>query len=308
RDHLRVLRIKAIPEGGARFYGVFLEDSPRHAIGHYVVVTGKNGVTDFYDGLALEPEHQHRWAEAMEAALADLGPGRYSYGDPWSLEPSRAETIKALGALEVEDCRECVTQAVMFSNWPSWEAYYRSTSENSRANARRAAAKFPDIKVRFATRMAAIPAIVTLTSLRKDTYERKSLGFSRATAAARYAAKSLISPSQAKVAYVTAGGKVRAAMELEEFGPVTCYRSGGSARDADGAAWFLTFEVLKAAYEADPNGVFVMGYYRIGDDIAPGLVRSRRSVRVTDRPSSTIVFTWLGDGASSGVRPPLTAN
>jgi hypothetical protein len=92
-----------------------------------------------------------------------------------------------------------------------------------------------------------------------------------------------------------APGKALAAFSGFRFGSCTYYFDGGSAGGHSGASWFLMMNMLREAYERALDGKFVMGYFdyaTYAEEVGGGLVRSRRSCRVTDYPTSIGDFTW----------------
>ncbi len=103
----------------------------------------------------------------MGALLDWLGPCRCTYGSAFSIEPAReaeAETIPGVRLLSV---RPVVGQAVDFSRWPSWQAYNRDISENSRRNAKAALKRFPDLVMDTRVGRAAMSLIPDLARLRE---------------------------------------------------------------------------------------------------------------------------------------------
>ena len=81
-----------------------------------------------------------------------------------------------------------------------------------------------------------------------------------------------------------------------EFGPHVYYANGGSQPDNTGAAWYMTLAILRRTYERNPRTAkFIMGYvdYATHDEtIGGGLLRFRRSCRVSDYPTSIVRFAY----------------
>lgn len=281
-----------------RMYKTFVvktdfENSPK-TIGCFTVFKS-SGCNVIYDGLCLAPEYQDRWPEAFRAALAAIGPGLYRYGWAWSFEAPREAMIASVEGAEVLKVESVFVQGVDFSNWPSWDAYYRKISENSRRNAKKAEAKFDDLQLSYATGFAALKTVPKLVALRSAMYKRKDLRFQSFRNALIYIGHFLMCPAQAMVGYVTGGGQMRAAFSLVEFGEATYYVDGAASFESDGAAWYLMLNIVRRAFEKWPKGKFVMGFYHPETGKLPGaagLMRSRASMRVSEWPTSIVTFRW----------------
>jgi hypothetical protein len=95
-------------------------------------------------------------------------------------------------------------------------------------------------------------------------------------------------------AVVTSTEARLAAFHGQVFARNTYYTDGGSDAGISGAAWFLITEMARRAYEGDPEGRFVMGYLDPAlhdESVGGGLVRSRRSMRVTSYPTAIVTLT-----------------
>ncbi len=272
-------------------------------IGHFTLVHSRDA-SGFYDGLCLKPDHAGCWAEAMAAALRLCGPGRFEYGWEWSLEPRREQQLGAIAGVEISLVRPSTVHAIDFARWPSWDDYRRATSENVRRNARRASAYIDALTVTFDAGLAALPHIRELAALRRELSRRKGLSYRPVRAALGYLGSIITMPRQAMIARVTGGGRTLAAYRYAEFGALTYFRDGAAVPDPGGAAWFLMLAMLQRAYDRAPQGKFVMGYTDRQPgrgDPAVGLLRSRRSVRVSDWPTSVVRFRW---SPPAGTRAP----
>ena len=66
------------------------------------------------------------------------------------------------------------------------------------------------------------------------------------------------------------------------------------ASDTDGGSWALQLAMLRRAYDRSPTGRFLLGYtdLPVADQSAEGLLRSRRSLRASDWPTSLVRFEW----------------
>jgi hypothetical protein len=236
---------------------------------------------------------QELWAEAMAAVLAHLGPGTYRYGWQLNLEPCRAAALHRLAGVAVETVQPLTVQAVDFRQWPSWDAYWKSTSNNTRRNAKRADAEGLRIEVRRG--VASLRHAVPLVRLRSLMYERKGIRFQAARVLASYVAAYLASPRYTLTSIVADDTQALAGFSGMEFGPHTYYIDGGSRPANKGAAWALQRSMLQRAWERHPGqATFVMGYvdYATHDDaVGGGLLRSRKAVRASDYNTSVVTFT-----------------
>jgi hypothetical protein len=233
----------------------------------------------------------------MAVALSEGGAGLYEYGWAWSLEPCREESLKSIDGVSVLGSEQIVVQGVDFSKWSNWNDYYRSISENCRRNAKKAEKAFPDLKFVISSGRSALAVAPKLLGLRDAMYKRKGVSFSPLRTFLSYVANILVAPSQSNIAYVMGGGKVRAALRIVEFGPLSYYLDGAISSDSDGAGWYLMLNLLRRAYDRFPDGKFLMGYYHEKTrDLASGagLLRSRKSLRVSDWPTSVVSFRWAG--------------
>jgi hypothetical protein len=257
----------------------------------------------FLDRLQLAPDAgPDLWAEAMAAVLAHLGPGRYRYGWQLNLEPCRAAALRRLAGVTVETVQPLTVQAVDFRQWPSWDAYWKSTSNNTRRNAKRADAEGLRIEVRRG--LASLRHAVPLVRLRSLMYERKGIRFEALKVLATYVAAYLGSPRYTLTSLVTDDEQALAGFSGMEFGPHTYYIDGGSRPANKGAAWALQRSMLQRAWERHPGrALFVMGYvdYATHDDaVGGGLLRSRKAVRASDYNTSVVTFSFQpNDGAAA---------
>ncbi|HEX5379783.1 MAG TPA: hypothetical protein VFW47_14500 [Phenylobacterium sp.] len=292
--HLHRLGLKYTLRGQPRIFHVYLDqDGARTQIGHYTLIH-RPGHYTFYDGINLYPEHRHHWEAAMRAAIAQAGPGRYDYGWQWNPEPARDAELAAIPGVRIVSTRNILIQGIDFSNWPTWEAYYRDVSENTRRNAKKAEKLHADIGVVVVTGLATLAKVPALVAMRQAMYRRKNLPFNPLRIFAGYVLNILACPDQAMIALAVGDGRVLAIQNNVEFADFHYYLDGAAANDTEGGAWYLQLAMLRRAYEAIPNGKFLMGYtdLPLDDQLAEGLLRSRRSLRVTDWPTSLIRFEF----------------
>jgi hypothetical protein len=230
----------------------------------------------------------------MAAVLARLGPGRYRYGWQLNLEPSREAELRGLAGVRVETVQPLTVQAVDFRQWSSWDEYWKSTSNNTRRNAKRADAEGLRIEVRRG--VSSLRHAVPLVRLRSLMYERKGIRFEALKVLASYVAAYLGSPRYTLTSLVTDSEQALAGFSGMEFGPHTYYIDGGSQPANKGAAWSLQRSMLQRAWERHPGrALFVMGYvdYATHDEAAGGgLLRSRKAVRASDYNTSVVTFSF----------------
>lgn len=292
--HLHGLGLKFLFRGVPRLYHVYLEtDGQQTQIGQATLIVRRDARV-FYDGLNLYPEYRGLWASAMAAILADAGPGTYEYGWQWAPEPARDAELQTVAGVTVIRSRPILVQGVDFANWPDWDSYYRDVSENIRRNAKKAEKLHGDLTFDLVTGLAALTKVPALVAMRGAMYRRKSLPFHPLRIFAGYVSTILACPEQAMIGMVTSGDRTLAIQNNVEFADFHYYLDGAAASETEGGAWFLQLAMLRRAYERTPTGKFLLGYtdLPVEDQLAEGLLRSRRSLRASDWPSSLVRFDW----------------
>lgn len=292
--HLHSLRFKFLFRGLPRLYHVYLDvDGRKTQIGQCTLIVRRD-TRVFYDGLNLYPEYSDLWAAAMAAVLADAGPGTYEYGWQWVPEPARDAELETIAGLNVIHSRPILVQGVDFANWPDWDAYYRDISENIRRNVKKAEKLHGDLAFHLVTGLASLGQVPALVAMRSAMYRRKGLPFHPIRIFAGYVGSILACPDQAMIGRVTGGGRTLAIQNNVEFADLHYYLDGAAANETEGGAWFLQLSMLRRAYERTPTGKFLLGYtdLPVEDQLAEGLLRSRRSLRASDWPSSLVRFAW----------------
>ena len=292
--HLSALDLKHLFRGTCKTYEV-LATRPEGLVrvGHYTLIEHA-GSREFYDGLCLPPEYQHLWPRALRAALHIGGPGAYVYGWEWSLEPPRQGQLGLLEGAMVRSVVPITVNAVDFSRWPDWNSYSLAVSENVRRNSRKASVQFPRLKIDFAFGLDALGLALPLTRLRRAMYRRKGLPFNSWKIAASYLASFTTVPRQAQVGFAAEDGRVQAIFRHVEFGPHTYYLDGATAAGSGGAGWRLMLTLLGRAFARAPEGKLLLGYVydSTRERLPDGLMRSRRSLRHSDWPTSIVAFDW----------------
>lgn len=299
RGHERVWTLKRFPRARLRLFDI--HGGPRRdKIGQCAVALHRGGGR-FLDRLLVESDESGVWEAAMQAVLERLPPGCYSYGWELNLEPPREYSLARLPGVVVEDVRPLTVHAVDFAGWASWEDYHKAISTNVKRNVKKAVAEHPDIVVERRAGAPAIWHVRRLVRLRSQTFARKGLPFRPLPAALSTVTNLLLTGRHTFTALAITGEGSLAAFSGIRFGSRTYYADGGSAPENQGAAWFLLTEQIRAAYDHDPTGWFVMGYLDQAlheEVVGGGLLRSRRSCRVSELPTSVVSFTWSGPRGS----------
>jgi hypothetical protein len=250
----------------------------------------------FVGELQLLSGHSISWTGAMAALLDHLGPGHYQYGSTYSLDKAHEDDLQQINAVRVERVRPLVVKAVDFSRWPTWNDYWQAISSNSRRNARRAEALFPDLSVAIHHGFKATLDLPVLLRLRAAMYRRKGLAFEPWRAGLSDLGMILGCPQYAFTAVASGRNRALAAISAVEFGPNLYYANGASRPDNGGAAWYLMLAMLRRTCERYPGAArFIMGYvdYATHDElISGGLLRFRRSCRVSAYPTSVVDFSY----------------
>lgn len=247
----------------------------------------RGGVNLFLDSLHLAPGQEQLWPAAMQAVFEALGPGDYEYGWNLSLDPRRDAAARQVDGVTLAWVKPLVVHAVDFSRWDTWEAYFRAISENSRRSYKAAARDLPTLRVDVRRGADALRDVVDVARLHDDMAERKGLSGGRS--ALRYAFGVVSGGTDYVTAVARVGKRALSAYYGAEFGSLTYYLEGGSARDNGGASWTLLISMLQRAYNRNPRGKFVMGYvdYSLhSDEAGGGLLRSRNACRVTSFETS----------------------
>ena len=292
--HLRHIGLRHILRGVPCIYQVMYEAGGKpERIGHYTLIRGAK-LNKFYDGIILSPEYRHLWAEAMEAALAEAGRGIFDYGWQWFPEPARDAELVTIPGVKLLSTRPILIQGVDFANWPDWESYYRDISENIRRNAKKAVKLHPDLDIAVSSGLKSLRRVIDLVRMRGTMYRRKGMPFHPIRMFAGYILNFLTCPEQAMIAMAVSSNRILAIQNIVEFGSTHYYLDGAAATDTDGGAWNLQLAMLKRAYDRFPAGRFLLGYtdLPVADQSAEGLLRSRRSLRASEWPTSLVRFEW----------------
>lgn len=291
--HIRAQALKLVGRGSVHFFALRAPDGRR--VGQ-CAVAAQGRRFEVIDGLQLLPECRMLWRDAMARILACCGAGDYVYGSRWHIETPRTTDLSTIVGVCQLRARPLVIQAVALGDWPDFDRYWRKTSENVRRNARYAVERLGFGAARHDWRFAALRS-ARLAELQRDSLSGKGLRFSLPAQAARLLSKALWHRDALDLWIARdPAGKMIAFLDVIRFGDNFEYVLGGQQRGVDGAHWLLLREAIQAAYLACPKGRFVMGSFEeaVHDEATGGgLLRARRSLRVTDYPASIVSFRYL---------------
>lgn len=276
---------------GVRHYGVYSTEGAM--VGHFTLFRqGKRRW--FVDGLRLDPEFEAFWGDAMTEALAVLGPGDYTYGWRYSLEGPRREEVERISGVCVTKEEAISVWGVDFADWPSWESYYRSLSENSRRSSTKVLKTFDRVEVREARGLQTLRILHKFVQFRANNYARKGLSAPPFRMFVRYVANALVLGDKFRLAYVVADDDVLAIHRNFDFGNIKYYLEGAFDSERGGTAWHLQIEVARAAYAADSKGKYILGYNRViyNEEAAAGLMRARRAMRAKEWENRPFEFSY----------------
>jgi hypothetical protein len=294
-SHARGWSVRHSLKSRLRLFELYIADGARVRKMGQFILSDSTREKIFLDRIQLLPADSGLWVEAMASILKAVGSGAYRYGWELNLEEPREEYFRKIPGVVVDSVRSITVEAVDFSQWDTWEAYLRGTSNNIRRNAKKALTEFPDLALVSSRGLRSVRQIPSLIQLRSSMYRRKGISFRAVQAATSTLGHTLSSPDYVFTVLAVGAGKAQAAFNGSAFGSNTYYTDGGSRADNNGAAWYLMIEMLKQAYNRAPDGKFIMGYVDHSthdESIGGGLLRARRSCRVTDYETSVVWFRW----------------
>jgi hypothetical protein len=275
-------------------FDICLPSEGDRKIGQCAIGSGRK-VRVFVDSIQLLPNFQHYWPAAMAAILARLGPGYYHYGSEWSIEAPREHDLAKVPGIDIIDVEAKTVDAVDFSRWNSWDAYYNNVSSNIRRNVKRAEDYHTSLTINTRKGTKVFLDSNDIIRLRLAVYRRKGIHRSPLLLGIRYALKMAHLKKYALTATATSEGQVLSAFSGISCGSQMYYLEGGSQPNNNGASWSLLVHMLKLTYEMlGPKAKFIFGS---GLNSGPGwhdLVRSREQCRFTSYPTSLIKFRFTG--------------
>jgi hypothetical protein len=274
------------------------EESPAglRKIGQCAIGRRRKGASLFLDRIQLLPADEPKWAEAMRAILQVAGPGEYEYGWELNLEPPREGVLAALPGIAIQETTPLMVQAIDFSGWETWDAYYKDLRKGARQSAQFAYRDIPGLNFKTWTGRRSIFAIPALTRLKVELSKRKKLTLRLMDLLTSYLGWTILCPRYTVTRLARDGNQVLAAYYGAEFGGNFYYLEAASVHGNQGASWALLLSMIQRSYERDPNGKFVMGYvnYALHDEeVSGGLIRSRTACRITDFPTSVVRFKYI---------------
>lgn len=260
-------------------------------IGH-CAVGRKHGANVFRDRLLLLPEAEPLWSDAMQAVVTLIGPGRYRYGTAGAIEPPRQHEIAGLADIQVRQARESFIQAIDFGRFADWNDYWMALN----GNVRRAvvhAEKIANLRAATHSGTRALRHLPGFIRSASAVRERKGALALNLRDLAQLGSACIWFGDSATLLSAQIDGRTCVAQFHARFGSDTHYLVGATSRDGPAVAWWLTMQAVRAAYDHAPKGRLVLGPFdpSIHDEaIGGGLLRWRRSCRVTDFPVATVDF------------------
>jgi hypothetical protein len=271
------------------FYSV----GPDLKIGQCAVGFGPSGRV-ILDGLQILGEHESLWGDALIALLVKIGNGNYIYGSDWSVERSRYEELVSLPGVTVISRSAITMQAIDFSKWASWDAYFADISTNIKRNIKKAKSSHPDAKITIESKKITLSSFFILLRLVGAVANRKQLNFSYTKLMFSLAIRVLFLRPYARLGLITDAGTPFSAFFGICFGDNVYFLKGGSIAGSSGLSWVLLLEMIKTSFEhSHGRGKFLMGM--VHDDDEPGwkdLLRSRAQCRVSNYPTSLLKFRY----------------
>jgi hypothetical protein len=271
-----------------RFACYIGRDQARRKIAQAAISVGVR-MQIFVDPVAILQGYETLWNEVMAALLAALGPGTYRYGCPWALETPRDFT----GLVDRVDARRPINvYSINFSCWTSWSDYIKNASNNAIRQARRAVREHGEnLTLETHWGFAALRYFPVLSDLMRKRFVDKQIVFNPFLNSMRYIARTI---SMGRAAFLTIArlrGEPCAALAGIAFGAHTYFINLGFQKPR-GISWWLMFEVIRAAYERAPQGVFITGYEDALGKPNPGLDFFRTQCRAVKQTTEEILFHY----------------
>lgn len=256
------------------------------------------GVRTFTDALQLLPEYRHLWPQAMQSVLQVTGPGRFRYGSDWNVEPSRADELAGLNGVKLRKVHPVDILAVDFTNWDSWDAYYRQVSTNAKRNVKKAEKRYGDIRISDRQGLAIYQDVLPLQRARFSMFRRKSVASNCLSLIMRSSVRVLATSAYSTSTRMTADGDVVARYLGIDFGQTSFFLEAASGQGASGASSYLLKTMIERAFlRTQGKGVFVFGpddHRQQGQPAWEGLVRSRLQWNAKPYPTAIISFDVKG--------------
>lgn len=291
--HLRAWAVKHALRSRVRLFEVYEGDPAERRRVAQCAVAVTAGVHVFLDRMLIGEAGPHDWTEAMTAVLDAADVTRCQYGGELSMESPRESDLAAIPGVAVTAVRPLEVHAIDFGAWSDWDQYWQAISLNVRRNVKKAHAELDGLRLEVRSGFRCLGQVPAIIRLRAAMYARKGLSFRRTSATVSAAGGILLCSEYALTAVVWSASGPLAAFNGHSFAGNTYYAEGGSDAGIAGAAWFLMTEMVQRAYRANPAGYFVMGYLDPAlhdESVGGGLLRSRRSMRAAQYPTSVVTF------------------
>lgn len=295
--HVHAQATKAIGRGRMTAFEFWLDQDGSPARIGQCAVLAKKGRFEIQESLQLLPGFESAWRAALEALLTEVGAGLYDYGSAWSAEPSRLAEVTGIRGVTVDKAHAVSVQSVKFENWPSFDQYWAAVSENVRRNARKAEEGEPPLTIERREGLAMLRTIPDLVKLQHAALSAKGVVVDRVRQGGRLLFNMALNGSSVELYLARAGDTILSFFYGMQVGKKHFYIFGGQRAGASGANWLLMKEMLRRAYERAPDGEMVMGNvdYAIHEErTGGGLLRARRSLRVSETETAILTFRYAG--------------
>lgn len=271
-----------------RFACYIGRDQARRKIAQAAISAGVR-LRIFVDPVAILPGYKSLWNEVMAALLAALGPGTYRYGCPWSLETPRDLT----GLVDrVVARRPFNVYSINFSGWASWSDYIKDASNNATRKAQRAVREHGEhLTLETHWGFAALHYLPVLNDLMRKRFADKQIVFNPFLNNVRYLARTIGLGRATFVTIARVHCEPVAALAGIAFGTHTYFIHLGF-QNPHGISWWLMFEVIRAAYERTPRGVFITGFEDALGEPNPGMDFFRAQCRAVKHTNEEILFHY----------------
>jgi hypothetical protein len=291
--HLRAWAVKHALRSRVRLFEVYRGDPAAGQRVAQCAVAVTAGVHVFLDRMLIDEDGPQDWTATMAAVLEAADAGRCQYGWELSMEVPREGELASIPGVAVTAVRPLEVHAIDFRSWSDWDQYWQAISLNVRRNVKKAHAEQEGLRLDVRAGLSGLGHVPTIIRMRAAMYRRKGLPFRRTSAAMSAAGGILLCSEYALTAVAVSDSGPLAAFNGQAFAGNTYYAEGGSDVGIAGAAWFLMTEMVQRAYRENPAGYFIMGYLdpALHDEaVGGGLLRSRRSMRAAQYPTSVITF------------------
>jgi len=249
-------------------------------VGQCALVVNGRRVT-FLDRICLRPTYEHFWGQCFRLVTQQFRAKTYHYGSHWNQE-SRFE-ISAIDGCDVETIldNQFHIDLIDLWDWPNFEAYLRSVSENVRRDHRKA--KNTDVRMETKRGLAALREVFALVRLRAEVMRKNGLRSWFLRDYFIHVAKLAVFGQSGFITTARMNGKCYSAFFGIEFGHNLYYISGGTTNNRHGFGSYLFLTLIEKCFAEHPSGKFVMGFctgHRDQWTYGSGALLYRRKLRV----------------------------